>query len=116
RRMPYLIQLYGQSETGPVAASWFTRRGAAKDNGRLVGIPLPGFTRLRVVDDEGRPCAPGVPGDIEARTRGRILTYVSAPEQFAEQIDGAWWRMGDMGYRGRWGTLHLIDREVDQIA
>src|SRR6185295_12262516 len=26
RRMPYLIQLYGQSETGPVAASWFTRR------------------------------------------------------------------------------------------
>jgi acyl-CoA synthetase (AMP-forming)/AMP-acid ligase II len=57
-----LTQLYGQSETGPVVARFFTRKGAAKANGRLVGIGLPGFTRVRVVDDNGRRCGPAPPG------------------------------------------------------
>ncbi|MFF3845119.1 class I adenylate-forming enzyme family protein [Streptomyces sp. NPDC002328] len=115
RRAPWLIQLYGQSETGPVAFQWFTRRSAARADGRRVGTGIPGFTRVRVTDDNGRPAAPGVPGRIEARTRGRILTYLGAREQYERQLDGDWWQMGDMGYRSRFGVLHLIDREVDQI-
>ncbi|GAA2400966.1 AMP-binding protein [Actinomadura vinacea] len=115
RRAPWLLQLYGQSETGPVAFRWYSRRGATRSNGRLVGTRIPGFTRLRVVDDHGVPCPAGVPGHIEARTRGRILAYHGAPEQYARQTNGAWWRMGDMGYRNRWGALYLIDREIDQI-
>jgi acyl-coenzyme A synthetase/AMP-(fatty) acid ligase len=115
RRGAWLIQLYGQSETGPVAARMFTRRGAAKENGRLVGIGLPGFTRVRVVDDQGVPCPPGVQGHIEARTRGRILTYLGAAEHYDRQLHDDWWRMGDMGAMGRWATLYLVDREVDQI-
>jgi acyl-coenzyme A synthetase/AMP-(fatty) acid ligase len=115
RRGARLVQLYGQSETGPVAASVFTRRGAGKDNGRLVGIALPGFTRVRVVDDAGKPCPRGVPGHIEARTRGRILTYLGADDAYAKQLHGSWWRMGDVGTLGRWGALRLVDREIDQI-
>lgn len=115
RRFAYLMQLYGQSETGPVAARWFTRRSAAKANGRLVGMALPGFTRLRIVDDAGQQAKTDTLGHIEARTRGRILTYLGAPDKFAEQIDGAWWRMGDVGHVNRWGALYLADREVDQI-
>lgn len=116
RRVPVLLQLYGQSETGPVAARWFTRRAAAKANGRLVGTALPGFTRVRIVDDDGRPCGPGVRGHIEARTRGRILAYLGSDGKYAEQVDGAWWRMGDVGHTNRWGALYLIDREIDQIT
>jgi acyl-coenzyme A synthetase/AMP-(fatty) acid ligase len=116
RRFAYLMQLYGQSETGPVAARWFTRRSAAKANGRLVGTALPGFTRLRIVDDQGQPAEPGVLGHIEARTRGRILTYLGADDQYAAQLNGSWWRMGDVGHVNRWGALYLADREVDQIA
>jgi len=115
RRFAYLMQLYGQSETGPIAARWFTRRSADKANGRLVGTGLPGFTRLRVVDDAGQPCKPGALGHIEARTRGRILTYLGAADQFARQLNGSWWRMGDVGYVNRFGALYLADREVDQI-
>jgi acyl-coenzyme A synthetase/AMP-(fatty) acid ligase len=115
RRFAYLMQLYGQSETGPIAARWFTRRSAAKANGRLVGAALPGFTRLRIVDDAGQPCKAGAPGHIEARTRGQILTYLGADDQFAAQVDGSWWRMGDVGHTNRWGALYLTDREVDQI-
>jgi acyl-coenzyme A synthetase/AMP-(fatty) acid ligase len=115
RRTPWLIQLYGQSETGPVAVQWFTRRSAARADGRRVGVGIPGFTRIRVTDADGLPAMPGVPGRIEARTRGRILTYLGAREQYERQLDGDWWQMGDMGYRSRLGTLHLIDREIDQI-
>ncbi|RZU17183.1 class I adenylate-forming enzyme family protein [Streptomyces sp. BK239] len=115
RRAPWLIQLYGQSETGPVAFQWFTRRSAARADGRRVGSGIPGFTRVRVTDDHGRPIAPGVAGRIEARTRGRILTYLGARETYERQLDGEWWQMGDMGYRSRFGVLHLIDREVDRI-
>ncbi|GAB2933413.1 class I adenylate-forming enzyme family protein [Streptomyces heilongjiangensis] len=115
RRSPWLIQLYGQSETGPVAVQWFTRRSAARADGRRVGIGIPGFTRVRVADGTGRRVAPGTPGRIEARTRGRILTYLGARDHYLRQLDGDWWQMGDLGYRSRWGALHLIDREIDRI-
>jgi acyl-coenzyme A synthetase/AMP-(fatty) acid ligase len=115
RRRPWLMQLYGQSETGPVAARFFTRSSAAKANGRLVGIGLPGFTKVRVVDDAGKPLPRGEHGHIEARTRGRILTYLGAEEQYAGQLRDGWWRMGDVGSIGTWGTLYLEDREIDQI-
>ncbi|WP_280887507.1 AMP-binding protein [Streptomyces sp. LBL] len=115
RRTPWLVQLYGQSETGPVAFQWFTRRSAARADGRRVGIGIPGFTRIRITDAEGRRVAPGRAGRIEARTRGRILTYLGAREQYERQLDDGWWQMGDMGHRSRLGVLHLMDREVDQI-
>ncbi|TQJ55213.1 acyl-coenzyme A synthetase/AMP-(fatty) acid ligase [Streptomyces sp. SLBN-115] len=115
RRAPWLIQLYGQSETGPVAFQWFTRRSAERADGRRVGIGIPGFTRLRVADPDGRPVPPGTPGRIEARTRGRILTYLGARAQYERQLDGDWWQMGDLGYMSRLGALHLIDREVDRL-
>ena len=115
RTRPWLMQLYGQSETGPVAARFFSRASAAKANGRLVGIGLPGFTQVRVVDDAGRPVPRGGHGHIEARTRGRILTYLGAADRYARQLNDGWWRMGDVGSVGRWGTLYLADREIDQI-
>ena len=115
RRSPRLIQHYGQSETGPVAAWAYTRRSAARYNGRLVGTRLPGFTRLRIVDARGKPCPTGTTGHIDARTNGRCLTYLGTEELHARQLNAGWWRMGDMGYLDRWGRLYLIDREIDQI-
>ncbi|MFI1503388.1 class I adenylate-forming enzyme family protein [Streptomyces sp. NPDC020597] len=115
RRAPWLVQLYGQSETGPVAVQWFTRRSAQRADGRRVGTGIPGFTRLRITDADGRPVAPGTPGRIEARTRGRILTYLGARAQYERQLDDGWWQMGDMGVLSRLGALRLIDREIDRI-
>lgn len=115
RRSPWLIQLYGQSETGPVAFQWHTRKSAARADGRRVGTAIPGFTRIRIADSGGKRVRAGTPGRIEARTRGRILTYLGAREQYERQLADGWWQMGDMGYQSRWGGLYLIDREIDQI-
>jgi long-chain acyl-CoA synthetase len=115
RSRPLFLQAYGQSEIGPVAGRWYTRRTAKNADGRCVGLPLPGFISMRVVGGDGRRLPAGQPGFLEVRSRTRILTYLGEDDRYASQLRDNWWRLGDMGYRDRWGLLHLLDREVDQI-
>ena len=115
RRFPVFAQLYGQSETGPIVARSYTRRRPEDSDGRCVGIPLPGMTDVRVVSRDGRPPTKDSPGHIEVRSDGRAVTYLGEQELYDRMVDGGWWRMGDVGYRTRWGCLHLLDREVDLI-
>jgi acyl-coenzyme A synthetase/AMP-(fatty) acid ligase len=112
---PVFGQLYGQSEVGPVAARAFTRQRPQDADGRCVGMPFPGMTDVRVVSRDGRRPSRDSPGHIEVRTDGRIVTYLGEPQRYEGQRRGPWWRMGDLGYRTRWGCLHLLDREVDEI-
>ncbi|MCI3927763.1 class I adenylate-forming enzyme family protein [Streptomyces sp. AN091965] len=115
RRRPLLVQLYGQSETGPISGAWYTRKSAAKNDGRDVGFVLPGFIRLRAVDDHGRRVPRGQAGHLELRGRGTIMTYLGEDERYEKQRHDGWWRLGDMGSLHRGGKLRLIDREIDQI-
>jgi len=136
RRARY-IQVYGQSETGPVAMKFYKRRpkglrargltGRRCVDGRCVGRPMPGQSRVRIVADtdsadpaganptamnptEAKPVGRGAPGAILARTRAVTPAYLGTPDQ---RIDG-WWAMGDYGLRTRKGCLHLHDRLVDR--
>jgi len=70
---------------------------------------------VRVVARNGRRPSAETPGYIEVRTDGRALTYVNEEARYRGQLHGGWWRMGDVGYRTRWGCLHILDREVDVI-
>lgn len=115
RKRPLFVQFYGQSEIGPMAGRWYTRRTARTADGRCVGLPLPGFISMRVVDSAGRRLRAGRTGHLEVRSRTRILTYLGEDERFASQLHDGWWRVGDMGHLTRWGLLHLMDREVDRI-
>ena len=115
RQRARFVQMYGQSEVGPIAGRTYAdHRGPAAD-GRCVGFPFPGMTDVRVVPRDGRRPSASNPGDIEVRSDGRIVTYLGEHDRWAKQVDDGWWRMGDVGYRTRWGCLHLLDRAVDQI-
>ncbi|MFF4346882.1 class I adenylate-forming enzyme family protein [Streptomyces sp. NPDC001530] len=116
RRAPVFGQLYGQSEIGPAVARSFSRRRPAEADGRCVGMPFPGMTDVRVVSRNGQPPSKDNPGFIEVKSDGRIVTYLGEQERYDKQLsEGGWWRMGDVGYRTKWGCLHLLDREVDVI-
>ncbi|MFE5326387.1 class I adenylate-forming enzyme family protein [Embleya sp. NPDC056575] len=115
RRAPKFGQIYGQSEVGPSVARSYGRNRSAEADGRCVGIPFPGMTGVRVISRDGNPPSPTSPGFIEISSDGRIRTYLGEQERFHKQADREWWRMGDLGYRTRWGCLHLMDREVDEI-
>lgn len=116
RRAPLFGQLYGQSEVGPAVVRAFTRGRAPDADGRCVGRPFPGMTAARVVGRAGRPPSAEHPGFIEVKSDGRILTYLDEQDRYDAQVSAdGWWRMGDVGYRTRWGCIHLLDREVDLI-
>ncbi|MFJ3695918.1 AMP-binding protein [Streptomyces sp. NPDC090052] len=116
RRAPVFGQLYGQSEVGPAVVRAFTRRRHPEADGRCVGMPFPGMTEARVVSRDGRAPSESNPGYIEVRSHGRIATYLGEHDRYEQQVsEGGWWRMGDVGYRTKWGCVHLLDREVDLI-
>lgn len=106
------LQAYGQTETGPITVKSH-RPGRGCQNGRCVGRPVPGQTRVRVADEAGTGTARrGVPGPVFARSSGVMPTYLGGPEQ---RTDG-WWPMGDYALRSRRGCLHLYDRLVDRAS
>ena len=115
RSRPLFFQIYGQSEVGPAVGRPYFRRSARRMDGRCVGFALPGSARVRVVSQgSGRP-SPTNPGFIEVRWKGLAKTYFGEQERFSAEMHDGWRRTGDVGYRSRFGCLHLLDREVDVI-
>jgi acyl-coenzyme A synthetase/AMP-(fatty) acid ligase len=116
RRGALFFQIYGQSEVGGAVGRPYFRRSADRMNGRCVGWAMPGCARARVVSRDGRPPSPEHPGYIEVAWEGIAKTYFGQQDLFEAGMDGGWRRTGDVGYRTRYGCLHMLDREVDMIA
>lgn len=116
-RAPLWMQGWGQTETGPLTFRFHTRRSAAhdRDTSRGVGRPVPGKTRLRVVDpDSFRPLGRGHTGLVLARTAACAAGYVEEGERWAAKRHGGWFNTGDLGRIRGDGSVELLDREVDR--
>ncbi|MFI1563615.1 class I adenylate-forming enzyme family protein [Streptomyces sp. NPDC020490] len=112
RRHARYVQVYGQSETGPVAMKFYRRGRAGRcADGRCVGRPLPGQSQVRIAGPDGAGAVGrGTAGAILARTSAVTPSYLGTPDQ---RVDG-WWAMGDFGVVTHRGCLHLYDRIVDR--
>jgi acyl-coenzyme A synthetase/AMP-(fatty) acid ligase len=115
RRAPLFFQIYGQSEVGPAVGRPYFRKSAHRTDGRCVGHPLPGSARVRVVSRNGKRPTKENPGFIEVRWKGNAKTYFGEQERYDANLNGDWWRTGDVGYRTKRGCLHMLDREADII-
>lgn len=115
RAAPLFFQIYGQSEVGPAVGRPYFRRTAHKADGRCVGFPLPGCAKVRVVSRDGERPSKTNPGFIEVKWKGLATDYFGERERFDANMNGDWWRTGDVGYRTRLGCVHMYDREVDMI-
>lgn len=103
-------ELYGGTELQALTFisgdQWLTHRGS-------VGVVVSG--EMKVLDDDGNPCPPGVVGEIYMRpSPGSAPTYryVGAA---AKTRDG-WDSLGDLGYFDDDGFLYLSDRRVDMFT
>ncbi|MDT5324618.1 MAG: bile acid-coenzyme ligase [Mycobacterium sp.] len=103
-------ELYGGTElqamTFVSGAQWLEHRGS-------VGVVVAG--EMKVLDDDGNECPPGVVGEIYLRPApGSAPTYryVGAT---AKSRDG-WDSLGDLGYFDSDGFLYLNDRRVDMFT
>ncbi|OBI30248.1 AMP-dependent synthetase [Mycobacterium sp. E1386] len=103
-------ELYGGTELQALTFisgdQWLTHRGS-------VGVVVAG--EMKVLDDDGNPCQPGVVGEIYMRPgAGSAPTYryVGAT---AKSRDG-WDSLGDLGHFDADGFLYLSDRRVDMFT
>lgn len=115
RRGPLFFQIYGQSEIGPAVGRPYFRKSAHKADGRCVGFHMPGSARIRVVSRNGKRPSEKNPGLIEAKWKGLAKTYFGEQERYDSNLNGKWWRTGDVGFRTKRGCIHMLDREVDMI-
>ncbi len=78
------------------------------------GRPI-GAAELRIVDDAGRACPPGVEGEILARAPECFVGYRNAALD-TEAFDAAgWFRTGDLGIADATGALRITGRKKDII-
>ncbi|HEY9303560.1 MAG TPA: AMP-binding protein [Mycobacterium sp.] len=103
-------ELYGGTELQALTFisgdQWLTHRGS-------VGIVVIG--EMKVLDDDGNPCPPGVVGEIFMRPNpGSPPTYRYVGTT-PKSRDG-WDSLGDLGHFDEDGFLYLSDRRVDMFT
>lgn len=112
RRGIRVLQIYGSTETGPVAAIGDPTKVISKIGS--VGPPLL-LSNLRVVDDDGRELPPGMVGEVAVNGPNVMLGYWKNPEATAEAIRDGWFHTGDIAMMDEDGYLFIVDRKSDMI-
>lgn len=74
------------------------------------------FTDLCIVDENDRPCAAGVIGEICGRGPLLMPGYYRRPEATAAAVRGGWLRSGDLGRMDADGFVYLVDRKKDMFT
>ena len=114
------IQFFGMTETSPTL-TMLVREDHVLDGPEYkvkwlgsAGRPVSNV-QVRVVDEKGKDCAPGVIGEIIGKGENVMKGYYNMPEATAEAIRDGWYYSGDMGYFDEYGYLFIADRKKDMI-
>ena len=107
-----LIQVYGSTETCPIAS--YVRAGDAERKAGSAGVPAL-HCEIRIAGDDGRELPAGRDGEILVRGPNVAAGYWNAPAQSAQTFAEGWYRSGDIGHFDDEGHLHVVARKKDMI-
>ena len=107
-----LVQVYGATETCPIAACQKAQDAYRKAGS--AGRPA-AHCELRIVDDTGRDVAPGATGEILVRGPNVMSGYWNAPQATAAVLVNGWFHTGDMGHFDDEGFLYVDGRRKEMI-
>lgn len=112
-----LFQLYGQTESVPVAGmgprEWFSDVPGSEPL-LAVGKIMP-YSAIEIRDDDNNPLPPGEIGEIALKCEGQISEILNEPELTRERIVDGWVLSGDIGKIDENGYVYLTDRKDDMI-
>ncbi len=107
-----LIQVYGSTETCPIAS--YVRAEDAERKAGSAGVPAL-HCEIRIAGDDGRELPAGRDGEILVRGPNVAGGYWNAPELSAQTFADGWYRSGDIGHFDDEGHLHVVARKKDMI-
>ncbi len=107
-----LIQVYGTTETCPIAA--YLRIEDARRKAGAAGLPAL-YCALRIVDENDNDVPAGADGEILVRGPNVMQGYWNAPAATATVLRGGWYHSGDIGHVDVEGYLHVVARKYDLI-
>jgi fatty-acyl-CoA synthase len=107
-----LVQIYGSTETCPIAVCL-----KAQDAVRKAGSTgkAAAHCELRIVDDSGLDAAQGATGEILVRGPNVMSGYWNAPQETAAALIDGWFHSGDMGHLDAEGYLYVDGRRKEMI-
>ncbi len=107
-----LIQVYGSTETCPIAT--YVRAEYADRKAGSAG--LPGLhCEVKIVDGEGNEAPTGQVGEIVVRGPNVMQGYWNAPQATAAALRNGWYYSSDVGYLDDEGYLQVVSRKTDMI-
>ena len=107
-----VIQVYGSTETCPIAA--YVRAEDALRKAGSAGAPAL-HCDVKVVGEDGAELPPGRDGEILVRGPNVATGYWNAPGETAQAFVNGWYRSGDLGHFDQEGHLHVVSRKKDMI-
>jgi acyl-CoA synthetase (AMP-forming)/AMP-acid ligase II len=111
-----LVSMYGATELSPMATAVNHAERFVDDDtrARTAGRPLVGVD-VRVVDESGVECPPGVIGGVVARGPNVMAGYWNKPEATTLALRNGWYHSGDLGHLDDEALLYLVDRKKDMV-
>jgi acyl-coenzyme A synthetase/AMP-(fatty) acid ligase len=103
-----LVVCYGTSEAGSVCGNRPYRRKIG-----TVGLPSK-FQQFEIVDDEGKPCPPGVEGEVTCGGP-QLCRGIIEPDGSLAPLAGTRYRTGDIAVRDEEGFVRITGRIKDLI-
>jgi fatty-acyl-CoA synthase len=73
-------------------------------------------SELLIMDDDGRPVAPGEIGEIWLRSRCTVNGYYDMPAETEQEFVDGFWKSGDMAQIDDDGYVYIVDRKKDMIV
>ena len=106
-----MIETLGLTETAGTVAS--NPLPPAERKAKSVGLAY--GNEIRILDDQGRECAPGSEGEVAIRGCNVLGHYYKNPEATDSAFFGDWFRTGDLGKLDEDGYLFLTGRLKELI-
>ena len=107
-----VIQVYGSTETCPIAA--YVRASDALRKAGSAGVAAL-HCEVKVVGEDGAVLPAGSDGEILVRGPNLASGYWRAPEETARAFKDGWYRSGDVGHFDGEGHLYVVSRIKDVI-
>ncbi len=107
-----LIQVYGSTETCPIAT--YVRAADAMRKAGSAGAPAL-HCEIRIVDEAGQDLPHHADGEILVRGPSVMQGYWNAPEATAAALQDGYYHTGDVGHVDEEGYLYVVSRKKDMI-